>query len=239
MTELVTELVTETEKYTETVTRIESVTEITSETSVGPAEIAAPEARIVLETESDENRLRPGIVLDDVVSIEDRLESPFGSKKPEANCFAAILMGLKCGENPNIKPTESSTIDETMSKLDDTMSTIDETMSKFDDTMSTIDETMSKLDDQLLLGLDRQMLKFDQELSNLDDTISTAKSALVPDRDEFGAKPMIVSSPDSMTSKLNSVQVKTMNYQNYLKFPFSTKLFLHKIHFKQWFLDLQ
>ena len=211
MTELVTELVTETEKYTETVTRIESVTEITSETSVGPAEIAAPEARIVLETESDENRLRPGIVLDDVVSIEDRLESPFGSKKPEANCFAAILMGLKCGENPNIKPTESS----------------------------TIDETMSKLDDQLLLGLDRQMLKFDQELSNLDDTISTAKSALVPDRDEFGAKPMIVSSPDSMTSKLNSVQVKTMNYQNYLKFPFSTKLFLHKIHFKQWFLDLQ
>ena len=144
MTELVTELVTETEKYTETVTRIESVTEITSDTSVGPAEIAAPEARIVLETESDENRLRPGIVLDDVVSIEDRLESPFGSKKPEANCFAAILMGLKCGENPNIKPTESSTIDETMSKLDDTM--------------STIDETMSKLDDQLLLGLDRQML---------------------------------------------------------------------------------
>ena len=192
MTELVTELVTETEKYTETVTRIESVTEITSETSVGPAEDSAPEARIVLEAESNENQLRPGIVLDDVVSIEDRLDSPFGSKKPEANCFAAILMGLKCGENPNIKPTESATIDEKMSKFDEKMSNFDEKMSK----------------------LDQEILKLDQGMSDMDDTISTAKSGLVPDRDEFGAKPMIVSNPKP---DLESVQVKSKTKNNFPK----------------------
>ncbi len=99
VTEIVTELVTETEKSVETVTRIESVTEITSHTSVGPD--PDPEARIVPETEN-ENKLRPGIVLDDVPPIVSILKTKPEAElpKPEANCFAAILMGLKCGDNP-------------------------------------------------------------------------------------------------------------------------------------------
>ena len=126
---MVTEIVTETEKFTETVTRIEPVTEITSETSVGPAEVEKPEpeARIVLEVDQKDgagNELIRG----------GDLESPFASKQPEANCFAAILMGLKCGENPNIKPIDLEKTDEPI---------------------------------------------------DLDGTISTAKTGLVPDRDEF------------------------------------------------------
>lgn len=151
VTEVVTEIVTETEKFTETVTRIESVTEITSETSVGPAEVekSEPEARIVLEVEPKDG------TGNELIGSGD-LESPFAAKRPEANCFAAILMGLKCGENPNIKPID----------LDETVEPIDE-----------------------------------------DGTISTAKAGLVPDRDEFGAKPMTVSVEDPPKLTSNPFQV--------------------------------
>ena len=42
------------------VTHIESVTEIIMETSIGPIEPEAPEARIAHEEEENENELRPG-----------------------------------------------------------------------------------------------------------------------------------------------------------------------------------
>ena len=153
VTEMVTEIVTETEKFTETVTRIESVTEITSETSVGPAEDEVekpePEARIVLEVEPNDG------AGNDLVREGD-LDSPFAAKRPEANCFAAILMGLKCGENPNIKPIDLDKMDEAV---------------------------------------------------DLDGTISTAKTGLVPDRDEFSAKPMTVSAEDPPKLTSNPFQV--------------------------------
>ncbi len=167
VTEVVTEFVTETEKYTEAVTRVESVTEIISETSVGPDENVGPEARIIIQDEENENNLRPGIVLDDVPPIlgsSPAIENAFKATKPEANCFAAILMGLKCGENTNIEPEN-----------------VDKT--------EIVDISSSKT-------------------SDVDDVISTAKTGLVPDRDEMGAKPMIVSSGEpTMTPHTNTVQV--------------------------------
>ena len=180
VTEVVTEVVTETEKYTETVTRVESVTEITSETSVGPDETDGPVARIIIQDEDNENKLRPGIVLDDVPPIlgsSPAIENAFKATKPEANCFAAILMGLKCGENSNIKP-----------EIVDKPEMIDKP--------EMVDISSSKT-------------------SDLDDVISTAKTGLVPDRDEMGAKPMIVSSGEStMTPHTNTVQVVILFYFN-------------------------
>ena len=92
----------------------------------------------------------------------DLIENAFGSNKPEANCFAAILMGLKCGQNPNIKPIPMSDVTQ--------------------------------------IGDVTQM-------SIMDDVISTAQSGLELDRDEMGAKPMIVSSGGAMTPLINTVQV--------------------------------
>jgi len=154
---VVTEIVTETEKFTETVTRIEPVTEITSETSVGPAEEekSEPEARIVMEVEAKDGSGN------ELIGIGD-LESPFAAKRPEANCFAAILMGLKCGENPNIKP----------------------------------------------IDLEKNADPIDEE-----GTISTAKTGLVPDRDEFGAKPMTVSVESPLKLTANSFQVENYTYE--------------------------
>ena len=60
VTEIATQIVTETEKSIEMVTHIESVTEIIMETSIGPVEPEAPEARIAHEEEENENELRPG-----------------------------------------------------------------------------------------------------------------------------------------------------------------------------------
>jgi hypothetical protein len=95
-------------------------------------------------------------------------DSPFVSKKPEANCFAAILMGLKCGQNPNIKPVEMAAPEQP----------------------ETVDPV------------------------GLEETISTAKTGLVPDRDEFDAKPMTVSTGDPIKLAPNSFQV----WSNVLKF---------------------
>ena len=169
---MVTEIVTETEKFTETVTRIEAVTDITSETSVGPVETGSglePEARIVSELDSEiGNDLRPGTVTDD---------SPFIAAKPEANCFAAILMGLKCGENPNIKPMD----------------------------------IMAKTESATEAGLDGVT---GYEIGDLDETISTAKTGLVPDRDEVDAKPITTGSVENLPKlTLNSFQVNPKSFE--------------------------